>query len=216
MPPIQSRLQDIPLGQLRAHPANPNVMDDRRLAKLCENIRRQGDYPPLIVRPHPVEGSAFQIIDGHQRAIALGQLGYQSVRCYVWPCSDEQALLLLGTLNRLHGEDEPSKRAELLAELARLMPAEELAALLPEDATQLARTLSTLDLDVDSLLAELMNHADGGDSLSMLSFMVSSGDEAEIERAIANLVATLSGSNRRGRALAVLARRYIEGGGQHG
>ena len=69
------RLVGIPLDRLRPHPANANVMSEERLEKLAENIRREGDYPPLVVRPHPEEEGCFQILDGHQRDEVLGRLG---------------------------------------------------------------------------------------------------------------------------------------------
>ncbi|TET98124.1 MAG: hypothetical protein E3J29_03910, partial [Dehalococcoidia bacterium] len=56
------RLWRLPLGRLRPHPANPNRMDEERLAKLVENISQEGEYPPLVVRPHPVEEGAFQVL----------------------------------------------------------------------------------------------------------------------------------------------------------
>ena len=42
------RLVQVPLDRLRPHPANANVMTPERLAKLEEDIRREGDYPPLV------------------------------------------------------------------------------------------------------------------------------------------------------------------------
>ena len=111
------RLLRLPLDRLRPHPANANVMDEERLEKLAENIRREGDYPPLVVRPHPEEQGSYQILDGHQRLDVLRRLGHQEATCYVWPCDDRTALVLLATLNRLEGQDDPLKRAELLREL---------------------------------------------------------------------------------------------------
>ena len=111
------RLLRLPLDRLRPHPANANVMDEERLEKLAENIRREEDYPPLVVRPHPEEQGAYQILDGHQRLDILRRLGHQEATCYVWPCDDRTALVLLATLNRLEGQDDPLKRAELLREL---------------------------------------------------------------------------------------------------
>ena len=61
------RLISVPLTALRPHPANANVMTEDLLEKLTANISRQGDYPPLVVRPHPDEDGFYQILDGHQR-----------------------------------------------------------------------------------------------------------------------------------------------------
>jgi ParB-like chromosome segregation protein Spo0J len=191
-------------------------MPEERLEALARNIRRQGGrYPPLVTRPHPEIPDHFELLDGVHRAGVLRQLGHSEAICLVWPCDDAEALVLLATLNRLEGEDVPARRAELLAELSTLLPAEELAQLLPEDGAQISDTLELLDLDVDRLLAELERAAqsarDAGPRL--MSFAVEAEDEAVIEEAIAAAMAGLEGRNRRGRALATLARRYLRGDG---
>jgi len=89
----------LPLEHLRPHPANPNRMHEERLGGLAENISREGEYPPLIVRPHPHEHGAYQVLGGHQRWDVLNRLGDEQALCYIWPCDDRTALILLGTIN---------------------------------------------------------------------------------------------------------------------
>jgi len=101
------RLARVPLNRLRPHPANANVMDEERLEKLAANIGREGDYHPLVVRPHPEEPGCYQLLDGHQRLQVLKHLGHEDAVCYVWPCDDQTALVLLATLKRLEGQDDP-------------------------------------------------------------------------------------------------------------
>jgi len=209
--PAPERLVRVPLDHLRPHPSNPNRMDEERLTKLAENIRRQDDYPPLVVRPDPDEAGCLQLLDGHQRWEVLRRLGHADALCYVWPCDDRTALLLLATLNRLEGQDDPLKRAELLRELTALASAEELALLLPEDANTLRRSLELLDLDLDALLADLTGGGGGGSDLRAITFAVSAEDEARIEAAVDAAVADLEGANRRGRALGAIAGAFMEG-----
>ena len=83
----------------------------------------------------------YQILNGHHRAEVLRQLGHTHARCDVWVVSDEDALLLLATLNRLEGRDDPAARAKLLAKLAGDRSPEDLARLLPEPADAVARLL---------------------------------------------------------------------------
>ena len=140
--PDRPELVRIPLKNLVPHPLNSNVMPDRLKAKLAANIRASGRYPPLIVRP--LDEGLFQILDGHQRADVLRELGETTAVCYVWPASDEEALLLLGTLNRLEGQDIPGRRAVLIAELQAHETLAELARLLPETEAELEATLELL------------------------------------------------------------------------
>ena len=207
--PDRTELVRIPLGDLVAHPLNPNVMPGELKAKLAANIRASGRYPPLIVRP--LDSGSFQVMDGHQRADVLRELGEATALCYVWPASEEEALILLATLNRLEGQDIPGNRAALISELQAHHALAELARLLPEDEGQLEATLEILDLDVDGLLARLTEEAErtAAEGPQLFTFAVDAQDAPVVEAAIERAGASLSGRNRRGRALVLLARQYL-------
>ena len=136
----------IELGRLRAHEGNANAMDEAMFEKLVGHIDRSGRYPPLIVRPveNAAEGACYQVLDGHHRLKALQRLEHERAACMVWPVDDAEATLLLTTLNRLSGRDDPKRRAKLLAELHAHhgRSVEQLAELLPENAEQVERWLS--------------------------------------------------------------------------
>lgn len=137
-------LVEIPLSQLLPHPLNSNVMARPLLAKLVEHLRRADRYPPVIVRPIQCEqpGDWFQILDGHHRVAALRQLQRASARCVVWEVDDDEAAMLLATLNRLQGQDDPRKRAALVATLQdRGGALATLAQRLPERVEQLESLL---------------------------------------------------------------------------
>lgn len=143
--------QDIPLDQLQSHPANSNVMPDHLLAKLVRHIEDTDRYPPLIVRPLPPNGSPsfdpsatttqYQILDGHHRVAALKQLGRDHAQCVIWQVDDREALLLLATLNRLQGQDDPTRRASLIGSLAHRYNTKQLADLLPERVGQVKKLM---------------------------------------------------------------------------
>jgi hypothetical protein len=59
----------------------------------------------------------------------------------VWEVDDAEARLLLATLNRLEGRDDPSARAALVAHLAEGRTAEDLARLLPEPPDAVERLM---------------------------------------------------------------------------
>jgi len=148
-------LQWIPLDALVPHPENSNRMPPKLLAKLKANIQRTGLYEPLVVRPiassvaeaeRPASGAAkcdlqYQILNGHHRARVLGELGHTHARCDVWEVDDREARILLATLNRLEGRDDPSARAALVAHLAEDRTPEALAELLPEPPDAVERLL---------------------------------------------------------------------------
>ncbi len=130
---------EIPLTQLRRRADNANVMPESLLVKLVGHIGRTGRYPHLIVRPMPGEAGAYEILDGHHRAEALRRLGRATARCEVWEVDDDEALVLLATLNRLQGRDEVRRRADLLESLRQRFGAQRLPQFLPEDAARLER-----------------------------------------------------------------------------
>jgi hypothetical protein len=84
----------------------------------------------------------YQILNGHHRAAVLRQLGHTHARCDVWEVDDAEARVLLATLNRLEGRDDPAARAQLVARLAEGRSAEALARLLPEPADAVERLLA--------------------------------------------------------------------------
>jgi ParB-like chromosome segregation protein Spo0J len=135
-------LQWIPLEALEPHPENSNRMPERLLEKLKGHIQRSGRYEPLVVRPlQNVEGR-YQILNGHHRTEVLRQLGHSHARCDVWEVDDAEARLLLATLNRLEGRDDPAARGRLVAHLAETCPPADLAKLLPEPADAVERLLA--------------------------------------------------------------------------
>ncbi|MCC7409490.1 MAG: ParB-like nuclease domain-containing protein [Phycisphaeraceae bacterium] len=137
---------EVALGLLRGHPLNSNVMSEGMFAKLVEHLRGAGEeYPPLIVRKIAGEEVTFEILDGHHRARALRELGRETASCVVWEVDDERAMVLLGTLNRLRGQDDPHKRAELMAQLRERVGAETLGRLLPESGARIEALLRLRD-----------------------------------------------------------------------
>jgi hypothetical protein len=130
-------LKAIAISKLIAHPANPNVMSEVKFNKLVRNIERTWLYEPIVVRAHPKKKDYFQIINGHHRVKALEKLGRSVADCVVWDVDDEQAEVLLATLNRLTGCDEPAKKIELLKRLKERFGSPGLSKLLPQTAKQI-------------------------------------------------------------------------------
>jgi len=138
----KSKVRHIPLGRLIPHPDNPNRMSRANFGKLMRHIKRTGRYEPLVVRPHPEREGCYQIINGHHRQAALEKLSYKTAQAVVWDIDDEQADLLLSTLNRLGGRDMLDKKLALLRRLNRRMTTRQLAKLVPQTRGQLERLIA--------------------------------------------------------------------------
>jgi hypothetical protein len=72
----------------------------------------------------------------------LRQLGYKRADVIVWDVDDDQADLLLATLNRLAGCDELSRKISLLKKLSKKMNARELSKLIPQTPGQIKRLVN--------------------------------------------------------------------------
>ncbi|MBW8016861.1 MAG: hypothetical protein FVQ82_11790 [Planctomycetes bacterium] len=125
-------IERIGVDLLLGHPDNPNRMSKSNFKKLVGHIKESGDYEPLIVRRHREKEGFYEILNGHHRTEVLRELGYDKVDCVVWDVSDERALMLLATLNRLNGRNDVKKRASLINELSEKFDIKELTAALPE------------------------------------------------------------------------------------
>lgn len=132
-------VQSIPLEKLLPHPGNCNRMSRADFARLTAHIKRTGRYEPVVVRPDPVREGNLQILNGHHRVEALKKLGYAQADCVVWQVPDDEADVLLATLNRLCGRDDLHKRSELIKRLSRRLSIKEMARLLPDGKKQIER-----------------------------------------------------------------------------
>lgn len=139
----EKKIISIKLDRLVAHPANPNRMSTATLAKLKSHIERTGNYEPIIVRPHPERSDCFEILNGHHRIKALKELGCRHADCVVWQVDDDEALVLLATLNRLAGSDDVHKKSALFKNLNQRFDAKELSKMLT-DGTKVIQRLTNL------------------------------------------------------------------------
>ena len=129
----------------------------------------------------------------------------------MWEIDEATGDRLLATLNALRGEDDPLRRATLIATLTEHTSASELAQLLPEDERAIGEALSLLDFDLEACLAELEAAAARAAELPVsVTFAIPRENVAEVELALERALTRLDGANRRGRALALICRRYLE------
>ncbi len=202
----------VPLDDLVPHPLNSNVMSPDLQAKLRAHIKRTGRYPFLVVRPHPAEPGKFQVLDGHHRVAVLRDLGHTEARCDIWQVDDREAKLLLATLNRLQGQDQPRKRAELIHELLAEMNVADLGGLLPETEKQLEELHALLEFPAEEVAALLEEQAEEAEKVlpRVMTFVVTPDQEAVIDQAVELASDGTPGRDRKARGLANLAQRFLK------
>jgi ParB family chromosome partitioning protein len=114
-------------NKLHPHPDNANRMSKAKFNMLIRHIETTGQYEPLVVRKHPTQENAWQILNGHHRLRALRQLKHTGADCVVFAADDAQARLYLLNLNRLVGRDNVYKKAKLIEQLCRAYTPRDLA-----------------------------------------------------------------------------------------
>ena len=202
---MTNSVQSIALDKLVPHPDNPNKMSQANFNKLVRNIERTGRYEPLIVRPCPDKADYLQIINGYHRCQVLAKLGYKAADCIVWDINDEQADILLATLNRLGGSDELGKKLKLLKRLNKRIEAAELAKLLPQTAKQIERLTN---LKMPSTPAKINAKC----FANPLVFFVNDTQQKQIEKAISLVEepkAEMTKAAKRAAALAHMAGYFL-------
>jgi hypothetical protein len=158
----------------------------------------ESSVPPLpsVSAPHSAlraPSSQYQILNGHHRAQVLRELGHTHARCDVWEVDDQEARVLLATLNRLEGRDDPSARASLVANLSAGQSPKDLAALLPEPADAVERLLK--------LAAPPPAPLDPGDFPALprpMTFFLTEEQHALVSEALQECAATETRSAERG------------------
>jgi len=202
----------IALDDLLPHPLNSNVMPEDLRAKLKAHIKRTGRYPFVVARPHPDEPGKYQVLDGHHRVAVLRDLGHTEARCDVWEVDDREARLLLATLNRLQGQDVPAKRAQLIHELLGEMSLGDLSGLLPESDKQIEELHALLEFPAEEVAALLEEQAQEAEKVlpRILSFVVSPEQEQVIEQAVELASDGVPGRDRKARGLTNLAKHFLK------
>jgi ParB family chromosome partitioning protein len=93
--PAEGEQRLVPIEQLRSGRFNPRKdFANDELAELADSIRAKGVVQPIIVRNHPEEGNAFEIVAGERRWRASQKAGLHSVPVIVRELSDKEVLEL--------------------------------------------------------------------------------------------------------------------------
>lgn len=80
------------------------TFSQRYIDELAEDIEKEGQLKPIIVRPHPEKPNVYQVIDGEHRVRAFKKLRRSLIRAEVRALSDEEAFFLAMRVNQMHGK----------------------------------------------------------------------------------------------------------------
>ncbi len=202
---------DLPVDSISPAEWNPNEMDQAMLSHLRSSIDRFGLVVPLAVRS--VGGHRFETVGGAHRLLVAREIGMASVPCVVIQADDAGARLLGQALNHIAGSDNLGLRAEVLRDVLESMPQEDVMALLPETAASLQALTSIGKQSIAQALQQWEQAQKA--RLHHLAFQLTDAQLEVVEEALHSLMPTVAiqpeSPNKRGGALYLLCRDYLEG-----
>jgi ParB/RepB/Spo0J family partition protein len=111
---------------------NPNVVPPELMEKVRRSLEEFGMVAPIIARPRP--DGRYELIDGEHRWRVAKEKGFKEVpTIIVEGLSDVDAKRVSLALNRLHGEDDVVRLADLLADLANYVSIDDICSITPYD-----------------------------------------------------------------------------------
>jgi DNA modification methylase len=129
---------------LRPAEWNANRVPAKTLEKVRRSIETFGVVENLVVRAHPDEAGAFEVLSGNHRLQIFQELGFAEATVVVVDVDDAHARILAQALNRTRGVDDPEAYARLLDEILADVDVDEVTAFLPETESSVERALASI------------------------------------------------------------------------
>jgi ParB family chromosome partitioning protein len=105
--------ESYPIEKIRPNPHQPRRdFDEKELQDLAASIREKGVIQPLILRPHPVEPSEYEIVAGERRWRAAQLAGVHELPAVVRELSDSDVLELAIIENIQRADLNPLEEAQ--------------------------------------------------------------------------------------------------------
>jgi len=109
----KGEIKDLQIASLKRHPSNYRTHPEEQLLRIDESLRRYGQRSAVVV-----QASTLHIIAHHAVVQSAGRIGWETVRCDVWDCSDDEAAAYLvddNQLSNLAVDDEAALAGLLVA-----------------------------------------------------------------------------------------------------
>ena len=106
------KIEQVDVDSLKPASYNPSSIDAEEMASLKRSLKQFGFVDPAIIRKKDK-----MIIGGHQRVAAAKELGFETVPVIIMDVTANDAKLLNVALNKISGDWDDIKLANLLKEL---------------------------------------------------------------------------------------------------
>jgi len=214
---IRANYRRVSIDKLRANPWNPNQQSEFMYDRQGRSILRFGFLQAVLVRSGdndgPFKDGTFEIIDGEHRWRKMVELGAKEIVVNdIGNVPDHEAKALTDILNRLRGEDDKTKKAELIHGL--ITEFAELKDVLPYTESDFEEFGNIANFDWDGLGDDAPpgDGGGGGADAGQHSFQVKLSDDQKevVDRAI-DLAKQAADTQSAARALELICADYIAG-----
>jgi ParB family chromosome partitioning protein len=120
---------ELPIEVLKEASWNVNQPNEAMLQRLRSSIQQFGFVQNLVVRHL---GDGYEVLSGNQRLKLLREFNIAKVPCVIVNLDDAHARLFAQALNHIHGDDDLGLRAELIREVLKTIPEQEVLTVLPD------------------------------------------------------------------------------------
>jgi ParB/RepB/Spo0J family partition protein len=142
-------------SQIRKNEYNPNVVSDEIMEQLVRRIEEEGFLQPLILRNIPPEGDViYEIIDGEHRFNAGLALGYDELPAIIVDKDLPNAMISTINMNKLRGDFDTLKLAEVIHQLNKVYTIDELETMLGYSTDEMEGLDKLLNFDPEQFSLE--------------------------------------------------------------
>jgi len=115
----EQKYEILDIGLLVGNTWNPNEVKETNMEALKNEMAKTGSNvdQPVIVRKHPTEDGKYEIVDGYHRYSTLKELGIFEIHAIVKDYDDKEAKLKTISMNKLRGDFDSVRLAELIVDL---------------------------------------------------------------------------------------------------
>ncbi len=187
-PNYQHEVKRIAASEIRLNNYNPNVVSPELLDQLEKRIREDGFLQPILVRHiEPKGGKKYEMIDGaHRYEVAVNRIGYKELPAIITDKNLPDAMIATINMNKLRGEFDTLKLAEVIHELHKTYTMEELEDQLGYSGEELTGLDELLDFDFDQYDEKEMKLSDQAPEDYRFEVVVTRKQYKIIEKAIEN------------------------------
>jgi len=143
----------VEIKNIKPNEYNPNVLETPLMEQLTSRIKEEGFLQPILLREIKDKGK-YEIIDGEHRFLAGQKVGYDKLPAIIVDKELPEAMISTINMNKLRGQFDTLKLAEVIHELNKTYSIEELEEKLGYTPEQLKGMENLLSYDFDSLSDE--------------------------------------------------------------